>query len=730
MYTYTSENKTITDATLLISQVQVDKSNTDIKRLFDSLNTNTQNLLADFHIKNFFNEDASQATIMQTLDWLSTVTNGNEDYQEIFIVNAKGICITSSNSEQIGTSYAKHEYIQKALAGSLSYSEPSVGKVTLQLSIALAAPISLNNQHVGALIIKSNFSHIVSYSQRNNTTKQILFTSMLNSEGLFTAHPNKKIMANKQELFPELYQKFSTVATDGGAVTYKLLGQSYIGYAKLDPLTNWITINSGNKKDVFAASKKTGITILAINLFFLSLITFAVVRFANGILQYLFSLIEYAKQISEGKLEFELKATHRKDELGVLHNSLQQLVFSLRIMLLKTQYASEMKDSFLANMSHEIRTPLNAILGMAHLILQEKKIPTRIHDFTTKIQIAGHSLLNLINDILDISKVEAGMINLEAIPFNLRNVVDNALVIQQEIANNKGIELIQDYPDNVPAYFLGDPLRIGQILNNLLSNALKFTTNGSVKVQCCLGSVPNDSTSKSDSDEHPAIPNTLCMFITVEDTGIGIPEKALASLFQPFVQADSSITRQFGGTGLGIAISKHLVNLLHGKFIITSEVGKGTRFTFFVQLPPASKAECDTISAVNINQAPIKNDLQGKTILIAEDNLINQLILTEILQSTGAKLVVVNNGQEAVDFLREHPADLVFMDLQMPVLDGLKATKIIRESLCLSKLPIVAVTANAMEEDKHKGHECGMNGYITKPIDPKLLLNVLHGFFH
>lgn len=727
-YTYISGRKAIENATLLISEAQVNQTFASMNMLFNSLNTNIQNMIGDSHIKSLFSADASEETTMATVTWLNILTSGNEYYRDIFIVDKNGLCIASSNPSHIGESYAHEAYIQQALKGRFNYGAPSVGKVTLRFSASVAGPISVDSKIVGALILQNDFPKIVDYREHTAFEGQTMFTSMLTPNGLFMAHKNKKIMQNNNLLRPDLYKKLLPVALRGGVVAYTFQNDQYIGYAKLEPSTKWIILNSGKESEVFAVAYKTGLVVLGISCLFLCLITIIVVRFANNILNSLLSLIAYTKKVSEGELELELGTTDRKDELGVLHNSLQRLVSFLQAMILETQKASKMKGEFLANMSHEIRTPLNAIISMAHLVLREKNLTERVHDFTRKSQISAHSLLGLINDILDISKVEAGMLELEIIPFNLKEVANNVLLIHQEQAKSKGIALHHEYPDDMPKHYLGDPLRIGQILNNLLSNALKFTKEGEVIIYFSIAPVPDSYVPNTALiGEKPS--ESICVHICVHDTGIGMPDNVTQSLFKPFMQADASITRKFGGTGLGLAISKHLVTLLHGDFSVTSTIGKGAQFSFFMQLTPITDAQDDELIDFDLETSFESLNLTGKTILVAEDNQLNQLIMDELLQPTGAKIIMANNGQEAVDFLQEGLVDLVFMDLQMPVLDGLEATTLIRKFASADVLPIVAVTANAMTEDREKGFACGMNSYITKPIEPKHLFAVLRDWF-
>jgi CheY-like chemotaxis protein len=292
----------------------------------------------------------------------------------------------------------------------------------------------------------------------------------------------------------------------------------------------------------------------------------------------------------------------------------------------------------------------------------------------------------------------------------MKDTVENILAVHQEKAQEKGIALSLEYSAAAPVFLVGDPLRIGQILNNLLSNSIKFTQEGSVAIRCW------GETSEDDK--------TAAIRVSVTDTGIGMSQAVLDMLFQPFTQADASISRRFGGTGLGLAISKRIIELMEGDIWGESKEGQGSTFSFFVKLPLADQ-ELDPQDASSLAAAFENLDLKTRRILVAEDNLINQFVLQEMLEPTGVQIVLANNGQEALDAVQAGSFDLVLMDMQMPVMGGLEATLRIRELPTAQSLPIIAVTANAMEADKDKGLAIGMNAYLTKPIDPAELLRVL-----
>ncbi len=715
-YTYDSARKAVEGATLLISADKTNHTAQSMAQFFRSTGSSLQQMVSDPHVTALFGAGgkggSAETGKASTSDWLEIVQQGNEFYRDLLIVDKHGVCIAASNPGLIGNSYAEENYVRQALDGVFSFGEPSVGRVTKRLSTVSAGPVDTAEGVSGALILMSDLPRIVEYGSKNAYDSQIIFTALLDGDGVFMAHKDGTLMGNAGRAFPKLYEKLARVGEKGGEVRYELEGRTYVGYAKLENTSNWVVLTSGLESEVFAPATRLGLTVLGISFTFLTVIGFAVIRFANGILSTLLSLIGYAKRVSEGDLASTLAPTDRKDELGVLHASLRRLVASLQSMLEATREASKMKSQFLANMSHEIRTPLNAIIGMAYLSLRDNSLSDKQRGNLDKIQLAARSLLGLINDILDLSKVEAGMLEVECTPFSLKEVLGNSLAIHQDNAASKGLELRLEYAQDLPARFCGDALRMGQVVNNLVSNAIKFTEKGRITLRCGW-------------DEAAAQGVAAVVRISVSDTGIGISPEALKNLFQPFTQADASITRQFGGTGLGLAISDKLVTLMGGTFSVSSEMDKGTTFAFSVRFCRADQggeqSGAEEAGELSFDQL----DLSGRRILVAEDNDINQLIMQELLAPTGAAVTLAGNGEEAVARMREGGFDLVFMDMQMPVMDGLEATRRIRDMEGAKDVPIIAFTANAMKEDKDKGFAVGMNDYLTKPIEPDQLLQML-----
>jgi PAS domain S-box-containing protein len=376
--------------------------------------------------------------------------------------------------------------------------------------------------------------------------------------------------------------------------------------------------------------------------------------------------------------------------------------------------ASQAKSEFLANMSHEIRTPMNAIIGMAHLIQRTDITPIQ-RNYLDKINYAAQSLLSIINDILDFSKIEAGKVELENLPFSLPQLLDYVIdIIHVKKTEQKQIVVQKFIDENTPTWVNGDALRLGQILINLVSNAVKFTEHGKIIVSVLPEEIDADK---------------VRLRFSVQDTGIGMSAEQIAGLFKPFTQADSSTTRKYGGTGLGLYICKQLAEMMNGQIWVDSELQQGSTFTFTVLLKIASQPAQSLLPSTAMKNLDASADkmacLQGRKILLVEDNEINSELATELLRDLGIVVELAKNGRIAVESVLAQPFDLVLMDIQMPEMDGLTAARLIRADKRFEKLPIIAMTANAMTGDKENSLAAGMNDHLTKPIMPNKLAAVL-----
>jgi len=372
--------------------------------------------------------------------------------------------------------------------------------------------------------------------------------------------------------------------------------------------------------------------------------------------------------------------------------------------------ANRAKSDFLSNMSHEIRTPMNSIIGMAHLALKTVTHPKQ-RDYLQKIYHSGQHLLGIINDILDFSKIEAGKMDLEVLDFSLDMLLSNLTSQLGELATARGLELVYEIHPDLPRQLRGDPLRLEQVLINFTSNAIKFSERGRVFVRARM---------LEDRDSH------LMVRFDVQDQGIGMTDDEVAQLFQSFHQADTSTTRRYGGTGLGLVISQQLAELMGGSVGVESRRGEGSTFWFTAWLakPVHILAQVDD-ALHDAVQPEVLGSIRGASILLVEDNIFSQQVGQELLEDSGATVCVANNGKEAIDLLLKERFDCVLMDVQMPVMDGYETTRLIRAHPKLSGTLVIAMTANAGRDDQQRCMDAGMDEFVTKPIAPRLLFAIL-----
>ncbi len=379
----------------------------------------------------------------------------------------------------------------------------------------------------------------------------------------------------------------------------------------------------------------------------------------------------------------------------------------------KAEAFLKLKSEFVASMSHEIRTPMSAIIGFSELALY-KDMPDQIRTYLKQINTASNSLLGILNDILDFSKMEAGRTVIELMPFNLIDLLNTISILFTGAARQKGLSFSIERDSRIPPELIGDQLRLQQVLTNLVGNAIKFTSQGTIKLDITLQAISLSQ---------------VQLLFSVSDTGIGISIENQSLLFKAFSQVDGSVSREYGGTGLGLVISNNLVKLMGGDISVTSTEGEGSTFNFALTIDVVIKTLDSTTGAVLLEPFspanPYHNKFAGLSILVVEDNLFMQQLILELLNFLGVEIKMVENGTKALAILEQVEIDLILMDIHMPVMDGIVTTEKIRQQEKFANLPIIALSAGVTEEERSRCLNCGMVGFVKKPIDRALLYSTL-----
>lgn len=595
------------------------------------------------------------------------------------------------------------EYITQALKGRRILSQPFISPITHSMVIATASPITFDDSIHGVAVAFIDIQKLANATTNQYNMGTTGYTVLVNEDNEYILNPNRSLIGKK--IANNDWLSIIDSNTEGSFETDLDGIKKWVIFTTV-PQTRWkLLVITPHEEHMISVMKLKNTTLLM------------------GGAMMLFIVLG----------------------VGWLMRLLIQGMEKARIA---AEEAALTKSSFLANMSHEIRTPLNGIIGIANL-LQYTPLSEKQQEYLKKLTFSSTSLLRLLNDILDLSKLDANEVKIECMNFKTEELVTFIKSTLENTAKEKGLEFSIITTDAVPKSLYSDSFRISQVLLNIASNAIKFTTRGSVQV--CI-----------DVNQGAYPPPQVLLSVTVRDTGIGISPNELPNLFKPFAQADASTTRRFGGTGLGLMISKNLVELMGGTISVSSQTAVGTTFTFTIlcrypqqagsPLPaPAPKPiACIMGSLVDSYPLPsaspcptqehspaahVQQTIQARdaglpspalSILLVEDNEINQMIAQECLEHLGAKVVLANNGEEAIHYAQDSRFHLIFMDIQMPVMDGITATQRIRTFD--SHTPIIAMTAHAFDSDREKSLNAGMNEHITKPFSMDSLREIIRTF--
>ena len=640
---------------------------------------------------------------------LALLGGASNSYETFYVTDSKGMTRACSMPSAVGTlDISNRVWFHQAMRGEDPViSAPFTSRITGDMLMAVAMRFSYAG-HSGAMVGSLQLGKTIAPALQQSSREQFL-TAIVTDTGQVVASVDDTYTGldiKERNWFPFLLD-----STEGYLTIRDSEEDKMLAFYRL-PNASLLAVTLADTDELLGPARFVRyVGIVSLVLAFLAAYAAIYVALAPAI-RYTRQLADKAYWIGAGDLRQSIPVS-RDDELGDLAAALSVMLENLKKMIFRAEEATRAKSDFLARMSHEIRTPLNAIIGMAYLGLQGNDDPKHRNAFT-KIHSAAENLLGIINDILDFSKIEAGRMELEAAPFSLRETLDSTIDLLRGRAESKGVGLTYGVADNIPDILVGDALRLSQVCINLCTNAVKFTEHGSVTVTADLQSREGDN---------------VTVHFAVTDTGIGMSEEQRKNIFDAFSQADGSITRRFGGTGLGLAICKHLVALMHGQIWVESTPGAGSVFHFTIAVPV--HAEQTARIAEQEESLPEIPDAEHARVLLVEDNELNQEIAVGLLDLMGITPVIANNGEEAVALCEEEDFDLIFMDIQMPVMDGLEATRRIRacEKPGAKIVPIIAMTANAMTGDRHKSLDVGMNDHVTKPISYAELVDTIRRWY-